>query len=435
MDISKIVENTIIAHSLIKKGDRVLVALSGGADSALLFRILCSLRDKYGFTVGAAHINHQLRVSADRDEEFARELAKELGAEFYVKKADVKKLAEEAKMGEEQFARELRYEFFASLGYDKIATAHNKNDVAETVMFNFMRGAGVKGLSGIAYQRDNIIRPLLDVKKADVLEYSRAMGYSFVTDETNAQAIYSRNKIRLELIPEIEEKFNPSFVDVVAENAKNIKADSDFLDEMAREAYKGQVTYDMQATLKTPIFSRICNMYYKEVTGTDYNLSGLYLDKIAELVKKNKTGSRIHLPLNIEAKMEYGRLIMAKKAEKIEFCYKIIPGVVLEIPEIGKNILIEAVQGKGDFYLDDENDLFVRNRRKGDWFCPVGMSGRKKLSDYLTDKKIPANMRDSIPLLYKGADMVSVIGYRQDRRFKDGGTAYKIKVTEDYNAD
>ena len=435
MDISKIVENTIVAQSLIKKGEKVLVALSGGADSALLFRILCGLRDKYGFTVGAAHINHQLRDTADRDEEFARSLAKELGAEFYVKKADVKKLSAQAKMGEEQFARALRYEFFASLGYDKIATAHNRNDVAETVLFNLMRGAGVKGLSGIAYQRDNIIRPLLDVKKEDVLEYSKKMGYSFVTDETNAQAIYSRNKIRLELIPEIEKKFNPSFVDVVAENAKHIKEDSDFLDEMARECYNGQVTCEMASCLKKPIFSRICNIYYKEVTGTDYNLPGVYLDKIAELVKKNKTGSLLHLPLNVEAKMEYGRLIMAKKTDKIEFCYKIVPGIVLEIPEIGKNILIEQVQGKGDFYLDDENDLTVRSRRQGDWFCPVGMDGRKKLSDYFTDKKIPAKMRDSIPLLYKGEDLVSVVGYRQDRRFALGGTAYKIRVTEEYNAD
>lgn len=434
MDILKIVENTVKKHRLIDENDRVLVALSGGSDSALLIRVLCGLSERLGFTVAAAHINHQLRDTADRDEEFCKELCRELGVELFVKKADIKTLAREAKMGEEQFARNLRYDFFASLGYDKIATAHNKNDVAETVLFNFMRGAGIKGLSGIPYKRGNIIRPLLDVKKVEVLEYSHHMGYSYVTDETNFQPVYTRNKIRLGLIPKIEEEINPSFVDVITANAAHIKEDSDYLDALSIEAYGGEVTYLMAKSLPAPVFRRVCLLHYQDTAGKDRSLSRIYIDKIIELVRKNQTGQKIHLPHNMEAKMEYGKLIIGKKAAKTAYEYPILPGIVLNVPEIGKNIRIGEAVGKGDFYLEDTTGLTLRSKRAGDVFYPVGMQGRKKLSDYFTDKKIPSAKRDMIPILCSKGEIVSVVGYRSDRRFSTG-KAYRIEIMEEENAD
>lgn len=432
MDILRIVENTINSHSLIADGDRVLVALSGGADSALLLRVLCALGSRYNFTVAAAHINHQLRDTADRDEEFSKKLAKELGAEFYSKKIDVKALSKECGMGEEQYAREARYEFFASLGYDKIATAHNKNDVAETLLFNFMRGATTKGLSGIPYKRGNIIRPLLDLKKSEILEYSEKMGYSYVTDETNLEPVYSRNKIRLNLIPLIEREFNKSFVDVVTQNAKVMKEDSDYLDGVAFEIYKkGDLSYATLSHLEKPILGRICQLCYKEASQTGDNLSSVYIDKLITLINNNKTGSRISLPNKMIAQMEYGQLKIRKNTKKTSFKYDILPDVVLNIPEIGKNILIKETKGKGDFYLTDTDNLCIRSRETGDIFFPSGMTGRKKLSDFYTDKKIPATWRDKIPLLEKDGDIISVIGYRNDRRFQKGEKAYKIEITEE----
>jgi len=434
MDILQIIENTIKTHSLICEGDKVLVALSGGSDSVLLLRILCSLSEKHNFTVAAAHINHMLRDTADRDEEFSKKLCGELGVKFYVRKADIKSLSKSAKMGEEQFARNFRYEFFESLGYDKIATAHNKNDVAETLLFNFMRGAGIKGLSGIPYKRGNIIRPLLDVKKMDVTAYCNENGFAYVTDETNLTPVYSRNKIRLNLIPEIEKEFNSAFVDVVTANARHINEDSDFLESLARQSYHGEVTCEMQQALAKPIFTRVLLLYYKDVSGKESNLPLVYLDKIAELVRNNKTGHKIHLPFNMEAEMEYGRLIIRKKSEKISFEYSITPGEVLNIPEIGKNILITETDGKWDFRIEDTAGLKIRSRQKGDVFFPSGMQGRKKLSDYFTDKKIPAGERDRIPLLVKENDLVLVVGYRQDRRFQKNGKGYKIEIMEENDA-
>lgn len=434
MDLLKTIENTIDAHSMLSKGDRVLVALSGGADSAFLLRMLCKVREKYGISIGAAHVNHMLRDEADRDEEFSRRLCKDLGVEFHLKKVDIRRLSKDAKMGEEQYARDVRYSFFAELGYDKIATAHNKNDVAETLLFNFMRGASLKGLSGIPYKRDNIIRPILDIKKEDILKFSIDNGFKFVEDKTNFQAVYSRNKIRLELIPEIQREFNSNFVDVVTQNAKLIREDNSFLESMAEDAYQGEVTTDMMEKLAKPIFSRVCQLHYKKCTGAEDNLSSLYLDKISQLVKKNKTGKKLDLPLNTQARMEYGKLIFEKKTEQKSFEYAIEQGVVLKIPEIGKNILIKKTDGKGDLYLTDFEGLTVRTRRKGDIFYPSGMNGKKKLSDFFTDKKIPVSQRDQIPILCKGEDIVSVVGYRQDKRFMSGEIACKIEV-EEYNAD
>ena len=223
MDILKTVLGTIKEHNMFSCGDRVLIGLSGGADSTALFHILFELKDQLGITIACAHVNHSLRKTADRDMDFCRELCENAGVPFFSITKDIKAEAKSAGMSEDLYARGVRYDFFESLGFDKIATAHNKNDVAETLVFNFMRGAGIGGLSGIPYVRGKVVRPLLDVKKADITAFCKEEGYQFVTDETNFEAIYSRNKIRLNLIPEIEKEYNSAFVDVVTKNAKLLK--------------------------------------------------------------------------------------------------------------------------------------------------------------------------------------------------------------------
>jgi len=223
-------------------------------------------------------------------------------------------------------------------------------------------------------------------------------------------------------------------VDVVTQNAKLIKEDNLFLESLANDAYKGEVTFDMKKELAMPVFSRVCQLHYKRSTGVADNLPGMYISKIMELVEKNKTGKCLDLPGSVLAKMEYGRLIIRKKGDKESFEYAIEPGGVLKIPQIGKNILIKKTDGKGDFYLTDLDNLTVRQRRNGDFFYPSGMNGRKNLSDFFTDKKISGSVRDSVPILCKGEDIVMVVGYRTDKRFLSGKIACKIEV-EEYNAD
>lgn len=431
MNVSAQVWKTVKEHNLISEYDRILVGLSGGADSSALLHILSSAADKYNITLAAAHINHMLRPTADRDMEFCRKLCERLNVEFHCIKCDVKSGAKNAGIGEEEFARNLRYEFFTSLGYDKTATAHNKNDAAETVLFHFIRGASLDGLSGIPYKRENIIRPLLDVTKNDIYEYCRQNNIEYVTDETNFQPMYTRNKLRLKLIPEIESEYNPAFTEVITQNSVLISEDSRFLDELAQNAYNGQITADDFFSHKPPIQRRLIQIHYRQSAESVTNLSAKYIAAICDLLKKNKTGSRTMLPGKFEAVIEYGKLIIRKKYNKVSFSRQITPEKVLNIPEIGKNILIYR-SPDGDIYLNNTENLIIRNRRTGDYFYPVGMSGKKKLSDYFTDKKIPLSERDRIPLLTQNGKILSVIGLRNGKNdFPRENNRYKIDISEE----
>ena len=435
MDVLKIAEATVKKHKMLKPGDRVLVGFSGGADSTVLLRVLLGLREKYNLEIACAHINHKLRDTADRDMEFCRSLCEKLGIQFFALTKDIKTEAKKAGMSEELYARNVRYEFFDSLGFDKIATAHNKNDVAETLLFNFMRGSSINGLSGIPYVRGNIIRPLLDIKKADILDFCESSGYEFVTDETNFQAIYSRNKVRLQLIPKIEEDFNQAFVDVVAKNSTLIREDAEFLDEIASAEFSGEVIVPRLNSLAMPIKRRVLELFWKKSTNSCANLGADYINDISELCEKNQTGKSIDLPDGFSARTEYDRLIIEKRAEKIEFCYEIQLGKVLNIPEIGKNILIEKTDKNPDIFLDEDSLLTVRNKVAGDIFYPTGMTGKKKLSDFFTDKKMSDSDRNKTPIFLLGDEIVAVGNVRFSRNFQDKSkTGYKIKIEEVWDA-
>ncbi len=436
MDILKIAEKTLKAHNMLKSGDRVLVGLSGGADSTALLYVLLSQKEKYNIEIACAHINHQLRKTADRDMLFCKSLCEKLGVEFFCLTKDIKNGAKEAGMSEELFARNIRYEFFESLGFDKIATAHNKNDVAETLVFNFMRGASTSGLSGIPYVRGNIIRPMLDIKKADIIEFCEKNGYDFVTDETNLEAIYSRNKVRLEMIPKIEADFNPGFVDVVTKNATLIGEDAEFLDSLAKQRFSGNVKISDLNDMPMPIKRRVLELFWKERTNSCQNLGVDYIDDILELLRKNQTGKSIDLPGGFSVKIEYGKLEIIKKTEKTEFFYEIYPEEVLNIREIGKTLLVKKTDKKPDFYLDENTLLTVRSKKAGDIFYPTKMDGKKKLSDFFTDKKIPNEKRNEIPIVLADGKIVSVGDMRFSKGFQDTAkTGYKIEIKETFNAD
>lgn len=435
MNLFPIFAKTVKEHNLLSEGDRVLVGLSGGADSVTLLRLLLQIADKYGITVGAAHINHQLRKTADRDMNFCSELCDKLGVHLDILTVDIRSAAKTQGLSEELCARNVRYDFFESLGYDKIATAHNKNDNAETILFNFMRGAGTAGLCGIPYRRKNIIRPLLDIKKADITEFCEENGYGFVTDETNFEEIYTRNRIRLSLIPQIENTFNGNFVDTVTENAELLRFDKEFLEASAEKLYSGEITSQLADKLPCAMLYRLIQLYYKERTKESQRLSVTFVKKLAELLKSGQTGSKIDLPKGFEGYISYGKLFIDKKSEATEFEYPIFPDKPLYIREIGKTVLLKSDKN-GKIALPDTAGLTVRNKRVGDLFYPAGMQGKKRLSDYFTDKKIPQKQRFDIPILTKNGDIVSVIGYRNDRRFADfsNGT-YSILIKETDNAE
>ena len=435
MDTKSIFFSTVEKHNLIEKGDRILVALSGGADSVALLHLLADASQKYGITIGAAHVNHRLRDTADRDMRFCEELCASLGIHLDILTVDIKKESENQGISEELCARNARYAFFESLDYDKTATAHNKNDNAETILFNFMRGAQSHGLCGIPYKRGNIIRPLLDIKKNEITQFCQKSGYNFVTDETNFKEIYTRNKIRLSLIPEIERNFNNNFVNTVTANSELISFDEEFLADSANKLYTGEILTDFAKTLHPSLLFRLIQIYYKEQTGDVQNLSVSYIKSIVSLMENGQTGQKIDLPKNFEAYISYGKLIIDEKAGELGFEYELMPEIPLFIPEINKIITLKKDES-GKIALPDTDGLTVRTKKDGDFFYPVGMQGKKKISDYFTDKKIPKKQRFKIPILTKHSEIVSVLTYRDDRRFY--GTypeRYSISVKEAKNAE
>lgn len=436
------IENKMKSHGLLDIKS-VLVGLSGGADSAALTHVLYKLSKKYGFRVYAAHVNHGLRAkAAERDAEFSKEFAEKLGIEFFLLEADVKRIAREKKISEELAGRLVRYDFFEQLqkkyNIDKIATAHHKNDNAETILMNFMRGSGISGLCGIPYERGNIIRPFLDVKREEIETYCENNGLSYVTDETNTEAVYTRNKIRNILIPKIEKLFNPSFVDTITKNAAVMNADDEFINSEVDKVYNDTVyknTADVikLQTIHRAILLRVIRKMVDEAC-TKQDIPFAVINDIAELVKKNRTGSSVDIARGIYARIEYNKLIFEKHKEEIpEFEYTLKIGESVYIPELGYTVVAERADmyEKNEyeyFGCDDNSSVKIRNRRSGDKFIPLGMNGSKKLKDFMIDEKIPKQDRSGVGIITINNDIAWVVGYRRDKRYKFDKKGIKIKI-------
>lgn len=226
-------QKLIEEEKLVEENDKILVALSGGPDSVALLRLLLEIKDKYKIELGLCHINHMLRgENSDGDEEFCKRLSQYYKIPFYSLRANIEAYGKEKKIGLEEAGREIRYEFFNRIStqnsYNKIALAHNLDDNVETFLFRLIRGTGINGLKGIPVKRDKIIRPLLNTKKSDILDYLSNINQEYRIDESNNEKVYSRNKIRLDLIPYIEKEFNPNFKESITSLINDFSFEEDF---------------------------------------------------------------------------------------------------------------------------------------------------------------------------------------------------------------
>ena len=439
--ILNLIRKTIDRHSLIEKGDSVLVALSGGADSVCLTHALSSVKDELGIKLHTAHVNHGIRgAEAKRDEEFAKRFSSSLGIECHVLHADIPAIAKEKGISDETAGREIRYDYFKKLcetfGIDKIATAHNKNDNAETLLMNFMRGSSVNGLSGIPHKRDNIIRPILDISRAEIEKYCAENNLEYVTDSTNNELLYTRNKIRHILMPLIEKEFNASFINTVTDNAALIFDDSAYIEKKAFEAYSelvsGQkVSVSGLESLAPSLRRRVIREMIKHARNGLEDIPSFYVDDILSLATKN-SGASINLSDGIVARTEYGSLIIEKKSDAsnpFEYEFDIISEGY--IPEISKKIIIaetDVRKNDGAVYLDTAGakKITVRSRREGDIFYPSGMTGSKKIKEYFINEKIPRNRRATVPIIEINGD-IAAVGGRVDRRFLFKNKGIRIK--------
>lgn len=428
---------TIKANNLIKQGDSILIGLSGGADSVALTHALAQVKDELGIKLFTAHLNHGIRGDeAFLDEQFAAEFSKKLGIECFIKRVKIKEMAKG--VSEELLGREERYSFFDELckkhNINLIATAHNQNDNAETILMNLMRGATLRGLSGIPYQRSNIIRPLLDVSRNEIERYCATNNLHYVTDSTNLCEDYTRNKIRHSLLPLIEDKFNPNFISTLAENAAYFKEDNDLLQKLADDEYNKSVEDNCVAvshliSLHDSISRRVIYKMIATAIGHSCNVSSKYVDAVLSLAKKQISGKSVDVSSGFEAIIEYDKLIIKEKStQKTDFQYTLPLCQQIYVKEADLYIVaLPAPINNGECFTIPQNAVIkVRNRRSGDVFFPSGMTGRKKVKDYFTDAKIPLTIRDKVCIITFDDEIGYIVGKRRDRRFDFDKQGIKI---------
>lgn len=430
------IKNTIEKYGLIEKGDRVLIGLSGGADSVYLTHTLYLLRDELGIKIYTAHLNHCIRGNAaDSDEHFAAEFSKLLGIDCISEKQDVRGYAETKGISGETAGRELRYAFFErvmkELGLNKIATAHNKNDNAETILMHFMRGSGITGLCGIPFKRGNIVRPMLEITRDEIEQYCEKNNLKYVTDSTNSETVYTRNKIRLDLIPKIQSEFNPGFINTITRNSVLISEEADYIereaDKVCKEIENNSISLDCFAKNHDAISRHVIMRMIKSSGIGD--ISAEYTQSVLELAKTGRSGSQISLPDGKIAKIEYGRLIIDEHEEEAApFEYDIPIGKTVFIKEMGISVKAEISEDKNVFCGDENSRITIRSKKEGDVFYPVGMDGSKKVKKYFIDKKITRSERLKTGILTIDNEIAWIIGAQRDRRFVTSGRGIKINV-------
>lgn len=235
--------NTIKKYNMIKSGDKIVVGVSGGPDSICLLHILNKLKDEMNFKIYVAHINHMLRKEADEETEYVKKFCKKIEVECFVKKIDVEKIAKQEKIGTEEAGRKIRYEFFEEVlkktNSNKITTAHNSKDKAETILLNIVRGSGISGLKGIEAKRnEKYIRPLIEIDRQEIEEYCKTNKLEPKYDGTNNENIYSRNKIRNELIPYIKNEFNPNIIKTLNRLSEVATDEDEYLKNITKNVYE-----------------------------------------------------------------------------------------------------------------------------------------------------------------------------------------------------
>lgn len=413
---------------MLESGDRVVVGLSGGADSCTLLSTLCSLKNVLKIEIVAAHLNHGIRGDeALRDMNFSRKFAQGYSLPFVEKTVSVPEYVSKNKLSSEEAGRKLRYEFFYEVckqyNCNKIAVAHNLNDRAETILLNIIRGSASKGFEGIKPTNGCIIRPLIETSRCDIEEYALQKRISYVTDSTNSEDIYARNIIRNTVLPQMK-KINSAALENIIRCSEIISSESSFIDSVLTDSniikeYDDMVVIDREAFIKchdTLKKRSIIKALYLLI-GNTQNIS---YKQIKTLIESISTGNKYSFGNGAYAIVTSDKIEFSKKPyEEIDYSYSIKVPSVLKINETGVEYRFEFVPKhiKKDnsvciaFDYDDEN-LIVRTRNDGDKFHPSGLNGTKKIKNFFIDNKIPVYDRAVYPLVEKNGKILAVIPLR-----------------------
>lgn len=447
-------EHKFLTHvrqlGLLSPGDRVVVAVSGGADSVALLQVLSALRDPLDLTLAVAHVDHGLRGKESlEDAAFVEQLAGQLGLPFFLKRLNLKSVLRKRK-GEsvQAVARERRYARLQAVvrewGGTKVAVGHTQDDQAETVLLSMLRGAGLAGLSGMPSQREPcVIRPFLQVSRSEILSYLDEKRREFRVDSTNDSPKYTRNRLRRELIPLLK-AFNPNVISALSRQAVILRGEHQYLDEAAKAALesvevsrtKDRVVWSRSRLLTFPVSiqRRMILLMVGTLWGDKPGPLGFEtVETLLQHVVHGTSGSSGCFA-GLEAVREYDRVTFVKAGRNRRLprgCSRVwpFPGSILW-PVTGQTIegkitatkTIPSRRNDSVAYLDADrfsHELVVRSWKPGDYFFPYGMGGRrKKLQDFFSDAKIHQAERSTVPLVVAPEGILWVGGYRSDHRFR-----------------
>ena len=438
-------------HGFLKRGDSVLVALSGGPDSTALLYLLNGIRDVFELKLAAAHLDHSIRAESSRDREFCRDLCRGLKIRFYSRRIDIAKIAKRDGSNIEETGRKARYDYLNSLsanyGYKKIATGHTMDDNAETVLFNLIRGAGLTGLRGIPAKRGNIIRPLIGFKKHELVNWLQYNKIKYMTDRTNRSVKYSRNRIRLRILPEMG-KINPGIVESFSRFSRIISEDIELIESAGVLVYEKALLSEDNSKIVLDL---------RELLGYDKNLEKAAIreafrrltgdrrtpsfDSFARIITtiSGKSGGKSPLGSGIWIQKSQNRVSLFKeKAVRSsgEAISLVIPGITsIEgcdlklVTSLKKRGEVESLKTSPTVALLDYGRIQnpkVRFRKDGDRIRPFGMKGTRLLSDLFIDRKIPVFERGRIPLVVSGRKIAWVAGLAASDDFKVGPSTEMI---------
>ncbi len=454
-DFTERIRRSIAAHRMFTAGDGVLVAVSGGADSVALLRVLHLLAPELRLRLTAAHLNHGLRPEAERDAAFVRRLASELGIDCRVETCDVRALGRREGLCLEEAGRRARYAFFEDLarqrGCGRIALGHHMDDNAEQVLLALLRGSGPAGLSAMAPVRaGRFVRPLIDVTRADIHRFLAALGCAYITDRSNLDPRFVRNRVRHVLLPLLRSAFNPRVVRALNRTRRILADEEDWARQRAGALFR-EVAVAVDDTevmlaagplgaLHPAARRRVVRLALERLRGDLRRIDFAHVQQVLALLEAADPGGRLHLPGGVIARRRGEVLALRlrpaaggrprENAGSVpDFSRRLDDFGRVYVPEAGVELrfsplAVEKVPvgyGTGQcvafFDIDSVKfPLVVRNIRPGDRFVPLGMRGSKKVARFFSDCKIPASRRRRIPLVISGGRIIWVAGWRIDQR-------------------
>ncbi len=431
----------------------VLLALSGGADSVALLHLLHAWKEEYGFSLTAAHVHHGIRgEEADRDAEFCRALCEELGVELCLLKTDIPALAEKRGKGLEETAREVRYEWLASLMCERelplLATAHHADDHLETVLFRLSRGTGLRGLSGISparpFGKGSLVRPLLSLSREQILSLCREKGWGYVTDSTNADPDYARNRLRTQVVPVLEALFGVPQKRVLELSAR-LREDEEFLSVQAQAALSsarsdaGGLFLQSISTLPPALLRRVLQMWAEE---NGFSPEHTHTEALMRAVLEEGGHREVSLPGDRIAVLDRGRLLLLTSTTPTQdFCIPFsvgecrVPGteLVISVQKMSEKIKVHNLSTGLYIILPEKfvimkTDLVWRNRLPGDRMRVHGV--HRKLGKLLGERAVAPHLRDRLPLLSdkEGPLWVPFVGSRDGLAASPDSSGYLARI-------